>query len=326
MISIVLGHLGNASINRVVFTYHLPIFFLVTGYFTHSSTPIWKGVKRRFRTLIVPYIVSCFAILISSIIHIFIYDHQNGLKDTVHRWFLAAIYGAGDSYQEPFVIYGIGAIWFLLATFWGSILLMCVIRCNAYVRVILVFLCFSIGYWTRVKLFWFPLSIQAGFCCLLFMYIGYIIHEENLAEKICEKKELFFFVLIFSALLWFQFMRTFQSFWLVHNDFGRGFSDIIASLGGSFVLVVLSMLIDKYAIGLNKVLACLGKYSVIFLSVHIIELNTFRWWYPFVKYFGEDFWNKNWLCLLIICKLSFCIIMTILLSRFKIIRRIYMGP
>ena len=33
MVCIVLGHLGEPQINRVVFTFHLPIFFLISGYF-----------------------------------------------------------------------------------------------------------------------------------------------------------------------------------------------------------------------------------------------------------------------------------------------------
>lgn len=33
IICIILGHLNNSLINRVVFTFHVPIFFFITGYF-----------------------------------------------------------------------------------------------------------------------------------------------------------------------------------------------------------------------------------------------------------------------------------------------------
>ena len=33
MICIILGHMGNANINRVVFTFHVPIFFLYNRVF-----------------------------------------------------------------------------------------------------------------------------------------------------------------------------------------------------------------------------------------------------------------------------------------------------
>ena len=35
IICIILGHLGSASINRVVYTFHIPLFFLITGYFKY---------------------------------------------------------------------------------------------------------------------------------------------------------------------------------------------------------------------------------------------------------------------------------------------------
>jgi len=41
MICIVLGHLGNPLINQFVFTFHLPVFFIITGYFFNPE--VWGG-------------------------------------------------------------------------------------------------------------------------------------------------------------------------------------------------------------------------------------------------------------------------------------------
>lgn len=64
MICIILGHLGNPSINRVVFTFHVPIFFFITGYFTNNKRRLPEFAKNKLRTLIVPYIIACLAIII----------------------------------------------------------------------------------------------------------------------------------------------------------------------------------------------------------------------------------------------------------------------
>ena len=45
MISIILGHLSVWRINCVVFTYHIPIFYLITGYFLFGAE---KTSFRRF--------------------------------------------------------------------------------------------------------------------------------------------------------------------------------------------------------------------------------------------------------------------------------------
>ena len=55
MICIVLGHQGNPFINRFVFTFHLPVFFIITGYFFNPKTSFKDLVIKRSRGLIIPY-------------------------------------------------------------------------------------------------------------------------------------------------------------------------------------------------------------------------------------------------------------------------------
>lgn len=63
IICIILGHLGLASVNKVVFTFHVPIFFLITGYFTNSNRSTNDFIKNKVRTLIVPYFITSAVVL-----------------------------------------------------------------------------------------------------------------------------------------------------------------------------------------------------------------------------------------------------------------------
>lgn len=45
MICIILRHLGNPSINRMVFIFHVPIFFFITGYFTNNKRRLTEFAK-----------------------------------------------------------------------------------------------------------------------------------------------------------------------------------------------------------------------------------------------------------------------------------------
>ena len=58
MVSIIMGHLGVNSINKVVFTYHVTLFYLVAGYFTSTKLSVPQFVKHRFHTLLIPYYIS----------------------------------------------------------------------------------------------------------------------------------------------------------------------------------------------------------------------------------------------------------------------------
>ncbi len=64
MISIVLGHLGNSSINRIVFTYHIPIFYLIAGYFSKKES-IPDYLKHKAKTVLVPYYISAALVMLS---------------------------------------------------------------------------------------------------------------------------------------------------------------------------------------------------------------------------------------------------------------------
>ncbi len=58
MIAIVAGHLGNGPINQFVFTFHVPIFFLLSGYFMKPMDDI-PFIKKKAKQLLLPYIITC---------------------------------------------------------------------------------------------------------------------------------------------------------------------------------------------------------------------------------------------------------------------------
>ena len=161
MISILLGHLGLDSINRVVFTYHIPVFYLIAGYFLKEDEPLYSFIKKKFRSLIIPYIIASVLIIISAVIMNLIYAQGEGLFSLVKDWCFAALYGAGDSYEKPFHIRGIGAIWFLLALFWGELFLKLILKCNPHVRPFIVALLVAFADFSRRYIFWSPAYFQS---------------------------------------------------------------------------------------------------------------------------------------------------------------------
>jgi len=325
MVSIVLGHLRLNNINRVVFTYHLPIFFIISGFFINTNDKMSHFVKKKVRTLIVPYIIACVCVILSALMMNLIFQKGEGLAEVLKTWSIASIYGAGDSYKEPFQIQGIGAIWFLLATFWALIMLKSISKINKWLRVAAVFIIFYLGFFTRDKFFWFPLSIQAGYTALLFLYIGYLIKEnKQLISSVSKEAAIFGSVLL--IIVWLSFIRDFQSFWLVHCDIGRGFIDIIGSLGGCLFIILISMLIERKIKILAVPLSFLGKNSLIFLIAHIIELNTFKWMTLLDKIFPDGSNQNYYLPIVIILKFIWIITFTVIFSNIKSVRKLLGMP
>lgn len=323
MICVVIGHLGDAKINSVVFTFHIPIFYLITGYYLYGieKKDFKLVLKNKVRTLIVPYYISCIAIIVLCIPKALYFG--DNVKETIIYWVKASIYAAGDCYNEPFEIIGIGAIWFLWATFWGSIFMYFILKMKSGNRIAVILVLFTACYWSR-RLFWFPLSIQAGGCSVLFMYIGWMYRNEQEWFNSVKKETKAFFTVI-AAAAWIWFMRHFYSFWLVHCDVGRGIIDIIASICGCYCIILISKYIEHNISFLGKPLAYLGRYSLIMLSLHIIELNLFPYWKLFevLSFRGFNMKYNTMLYIKIIIKMIFIIIGTVVISKIRPLRKVY---
>jgi len=274
ILCIILGHQGISDVNRVVFTFHVPIFYYITGYFLNDKLGIKDFIKSKVRTLLVPYVLTC---VLTIVLAALLAWYQDGnVLSTIQEWIYASLYGAGDTYHEPFYIKKIGALWFLWAMFWGSIFVRISLKMKPMVRMICILGLFGIGYWTARHMFWFPLSIQAGCCATLFIYIGYLARQTKpVFQKLSNEVKAGSVVL--SVFLWGNFVQNFQSFWLVHCDMGRGVIDFVGCICGCYLLMLLSKGIEKYCKYLTRGFAYLGKYSLIVLCVHILELNVLPW-------------------------------------------------
>ena len=319
IICIVLGHLGQGSINRVVFTFHVPIFFLISGYFISAESSVKEFLKKKIRTLIVPYGVFCLAVILSAVAFDLLLNHGRNALQLAAEWFFAALYGAGDSYTYPFTIRAIGALWFLLATFWGSVALRFLLERKAGTRLAAIAVIFALTKWST-RIFWFPLSIQAGGAALLYMYIGYLckdllpmfqrLHVETKAA-----------LLALMTWVWIAFMVNFQSFWLVHCDVGRGVVDILGSLCACGCVLFMSYGISCRWKTFTKAVAWLGQYSLLVLGMHIIELNTFPWDSLISRVYGGTS-DMVLLLIKILLKFLWIVPMTVIFSRWGFTRKL----
>lgn len=242
MISIVLGHLAVRSINRVVFTYHLPVFFLITGYFTREGQPLPSLIRKRARTLLVPYAVSCAIIIVLRVLWYGIRGGSGASPEAV-QWILASFYASGTAELVPAGIISIGATWFLWTTFWACILLNLVLRIPDKYRIAAVLGIFLIGYFSARK-FMLPLGVQPAACSLLYLYIGYLVRRYE-TTFLAAGREWKISALVLAAVVWISFILHFQGFWINLCNFGNGAEDIFASLCACLVLTTLCFWLDR---------------------------------------------------------------------------------
>ena len=268
--SIIIGHFGIYAIVRIVFTYHIPIFYLITGYFVKKENMV-PLIKKKAKSLLVPYTITCCVVILLSCIYEVI--KRGNVPAIFGLWFKASLYGAGGSYHLPAGFTGIGAIWFLWASFWGSIFLQKCLNWKIQYRLLWIGVLFAFGYITAHKTIWFPFSFQAGCCSTLYMYIGYCARrcDKELKAKLRR-------VSILAFMIWIAFIYYFDSFYLVQNDFGRGLPNIIASLCACYCIILISGWLDHLGGMIAGVMAFFGRNSLVMLCVHLTEMNLVDWW------------------------------------------------
>ena len=265
MIAVILGHcIIPDLLTRIIFSWHMPLFFVISGLFFRDKT-FKKLSVSKFKSCIKPYIITCVAMTLLGCIKAKYY-HDSIFSAFIY-WIKASLYGSGG--EHLFNLPHIGALWFLLAMFWGILFFHFVLKFHYPIIPILILS--GIGYYTRK--FWLPLSIQAGLVSVLYIYFGYILRQLNLLGLILKLQV---FPVIFS--LWvYGLWKGCGRLYLVNNYFGMGIYDFIHSLIAVCLILNLSYFINK----LGKIVQPIryaGENSLLFLCFHILELNLFPWY------------------------------------------------
>lgn len=292
MIMVILGHsyMVPASVSRVIFSVHMPLFFILSGYCfrVRKEESFGAFMKKNARTLLLPYVLTSAVIillkmLIAVILHI---DAAAQAK----LWGLSALYGSGaripDVWQD--FIQPIGVIWFLLAMFIGRTLLRWILHSRVPWLWAAIFFFAS---YISTDYFWLPFSLQPGFCSVLFLYLGYAIRQGDMFDR----KKVRFPVRVAAAAVWVYCMIHCGILWMVENYYQNQILDLIGAVCGTYTIVYISQLIEAYIGFLRKPLSFLGRISLGVMCAHLITLICWMRGYVIDWMQGLTDW-PSWLC------------------------------
>lgn len=267
MICVILGHLSIGWINTIVFTFHMPLFFIIGGFFIKKSSDSTMVIKK-VRQLIVPYIFTCLIIVVLAFVKDMIMGEYGSVIQDILSWLYAAIYGSGNNYTTPFYIKSIGAIWFLLAMFFAQVMYNFLL--DKKYCIVAILLCVIFGFIT-VRYVYLPWSIQSGMFALVFVHTGHVMRQ----KKILENQNLK--TLFVSLVIWLFCMYLDKGrFYLVGNYSKNLVIDILGGISGSYFVIGCSRKVLEIT-WIGYALKMFGKYSLIILCLHLIEVIFFPW-------------------------------------------------
>lgn len=268
MIAVFAGHLGQTSINAVVYAFHLPIFFILSGY-TLKADLDSDSLSRRFRGLMVPYFITCAAILGMDLVNMIFYDGQTSYQAITARIcmdLLRAFMASGtiDTFGTTQIGEIIGAIWFLPAMFFATVTaqLMLKIRDRRYRYI--TSLCLALLAHISSKYLWLPFSIQSGVFCAPLLLLGYDLRRSDILEKIRLPHFLVSLAVFVAGAVAGQ-----TKIYLVTTTVPDLIVSAVCSLAACLCVYYIAKKLER-----SRVLAWIGRNSIYFLCIHTFDINT----------------------------------------------------
>ena len=275
VVCVVVGHSASLGIPQGVvdfcFTFHMPLFFIASGYFARPDAVLDAAfVKKNARALLLPYAATTLVVVLLVLLKALAFGHADVLGETA-SWLVAALYGAGAGTAAlPEGVRAIGAVWFLLAMFWGKLLLAATHRTPCPAAVVLGM--FVLGYVSKTV--WLPFSVQAGLCAVLFLYIGQLLRAGDWLARGAVHP------LVWAAIagMWLYCIVCGGRLFMVENVYGDGVVvDVLGGVCGTLCVFKAAQLVERHAAPLAGALARLGTVTLPLFCAHLVELDAMPW-------------------------------------------------
>jgi acyltransferase len=165
IVAVVVGHVwSNESIDKALYTWHVPLFFFLTGYFWTPGRSVRTEAVKRWATLGRPYLFWLAGIMAVWIAGNYV-RNQMTIEMVIHP-----LYG-GMYASRPF-----SAFWFVTVLFFATIAYRAIEGIPRLVRWVIIGSGVMAGYFAGDLLAEFPLSIGSTWPCLFFLAAGAGFH------------------------------------------------------------------------------------------------------------------------------------------------------
>ena len=272
---VVLGHNDfealSVYVHQVIYSFHIPLFFFLSGYFINTSMPFFEFFKKRFNSLLKPYFFTIFLIYFVSVSF-----EKMGFTMAITR-IVKSLYGTGHYLDWV-------QLWFLPELFVVSLYAFLFITLisrlsNRWVRwgILLITLAVSLPFLKtfypftislldkQYELYGLPFGLDLVFLSGFFFILGNEMRQAT-SEKTFDN--LFILLGTFTGLLVLNFLFTYEIDFNIRQYESFPVNTVEAILGILFVLA-LSRQIELHITRLASVFKYLGNISLIILLFHV---------------------------------------------------------
>ena len=259
ILGVVIGHITTPGITVWLYTFHIPLFFFLSGYLFNANYSFDTFLKRRVKSLLIPY----FCLSVPVLFHELIFS-----KGLSFGWNDVCSEGLKVVFQERY-----SPLWFISSLLGTNVLFYFI---NKYLKnnwakwlVVFLLITFVLVYWDKDgRAFYWNLDISLF--VIPFMLIGSQLHEQRIMMKFSSRRIIlvvFFFFFCNIVLGALNYHITGRKTDLYYNDVDIVPVSYLAAFCGIMFIILISRL---WTI---KWIQYLGRNSLLIFAWHLIVYN-----------------------------------------------------
>lgn len=309
IIFVVFGHLNfvtdiDYNIIRVIYMFHMPLFFFLSGYLYKKNTNLRGLIKNKFQQLMIPYFASLFVLAPFSPMFKELYASNHVTFVMVMEVIGKLLFGGCYLFDE------VGVLWFLPVMFFTQVVYSILSnRLNIKILHLVVLLLLIFAYILSIRFAkdqLIPLNAHVVMGTLAIYHLGRVYKESGYREN--------FIVVIILALIsiisiWFYPDNIFS---IRSGYYGYPFVTLFCAV----VMILMVKNISEFIVknnSLAKFFTSLGKESLFIMCFHMLfMLNV-------VKYISNN------PAIVLILTLSITYLLALLFDKFTLTRALFKG-
>lgn len=251
MIFVIIGHSGiPCGLNKFIFSFHMPLFFIIAGYFAKSNEEtnlsFSRSILKDSKRLLLPYVITSIGIILFTLLRaIFKQDYSIVVEKTKDM-----LYVSSDA----------GPIWFFVALFWVRIIYRYIMNFRQWALPLSILIS-GTSIWIVHHCMQLPFCFLTALAAMVFYAVGWYYYKFGFPK----------WLLIISMICW-PLLLCSPRIDLYHINYGIYPLTILGASGASYILYNLSLYIYKIERACG-VLQWIGKNSIVILCLHTFDIH-----------------------------------------------------
>lgn len=247
----IIGHyISPGIIRELIYSFHMPLFFFIGGYL-YKRKPFLFSIKKDFKRLIVPYIIT--GVILLCYYYALGYKHND--FSTAYSKTLAILYGCGaEGIQSKYFswIPTSSPLWFLLALFWCKNIYNVIPKYKVPIAICIGIIAIYLQYYVIN----FPLCVLLGCSAMVFYAIGNMCKERVLFER-------YNWIIVIICLLVWLYIGSHYGLYMYMSRWDNVLMNVIGAMCAIYLVFHLSRWLKL------SIMEWLGRNSLSILCVHV---------------------------------------------------------